>query len=393
MNSIPVNHNRITSLDFVKGLAMLVMALDHVRDYVHAPAFLFDPADPTQTTLPIFFTRWVTHFCAPAFSLLAGMSAFLVGRRKSKNELSAFLLKRGIWLIFIELTLVNFGWLFDFGHGTILLQVIWSLGISMIFLAGLVYLPRNFVLIFSVILIFWHNLLDDVGSDDSIGWALLHQLNIFMLSDNLMFVVGYPIIPWIAVMSLGYVLGSYYDGNVDAGTRTRTFNLMGAMAIVLFITLRWSNIYGDPIDFQQFGVISKSLVSFLNPTKYPPSLSFLLMTLGGTLLLLANSEKWKGKAVDFISTFGRVPFFYYIIHIYLIHLIAFGLATLTGFSWQKNMVLVTWGISENPIPGYGFPLWVVYVVWVSVILLLYPICRKFDQYKQGNKDKWWLSYF
>lgn len=288
---------------------------------------------------------------------------------------------------------MNFGWLFDFGHGTILLQVIWSLGISMIFLAGLVYLPRNFVLIFSVILIFWHNLLDDVGSDDSIGWALLHQLNIFMLSDNLMFVVGYPIIPWIAVMSLGYVLGSYYDGNVDAGTRKLTFNLMGAMAIVLFITLRWSNVYGDPVDFQTFGVISKSLVSFLNPTKYPPSLSFLLMTLGGTFLLLANSEKWKGKAVDFVSTFGRVPFFYYMIHIYLIHLIAFGLATLTGFSWQKNMVLVTWGIGENPIPGFGFPLWVVYLVWIFVVMLLYPICRWFDKYKQGNKDKWWLSYF
>lgn len=393
MNQISNAHKRIASLDFVKGLAMLVMALDHVRDYVHGPAFLFDPADPEQTTLAIFFTRWVTHFCAPAFSLLAGMSAFLVGRRKSKNELSAFLLKRGIWLIFIELTLVNFGWLFDFGHGTILLQVIWSLGISMIVLAGLVHLERRILLVLSLVLIVGHNLLDRFELNDSIVWALVHQLNIFMLSDNLMFVVGYPIIPWIAVMSLGYVLGSYYDGNVDAGTRTRTFNLMGAMAIVLFFTLRWSNVYGDPIDFQQFGVISKNLVSFLNPTKYPPSLSFLLMTLGGTLLLLANSEKWKGKAVDFISTFGRVPFFYYIIHIYLIHLIAFGLATLTGFSWQKNMVLVTWGIGENPIPGYGFPLWVVYVVWVSVILLLYPICRKFDQYKQGNKDKWWLSYF
>jgi uncharacterized membrane protein len=393
MNQISDPKQRISSLDLVKGLAMIIMALDHVRDFVHAPAFLFDPADPERTSLAIFFTRWVTHFCAPAFSLLAGMSAYLVGKRKSKGELSAFLLKRGIWLIFIELTLVNFGWLFDFSHGTILLQVIWSLGISMIVLAGLVYLPRNFVLIFSVVLIFWHNLLDDVGSDDSIGWALLHQLNIFMLSDNLMFVVGYPIIPWIAVMSLGYVLGSYYDGNVDAGTRKRTFNLMGAMAIVLFVTLRWSNVYGDPVEFQRFGAISKNLVSFLNPTKYPPSLSFLLMTLGGTFLLLANSEKWKGKAVDFVSTFGRVPFFYYIIHIYLIHLIAFGLATLTGFGWEKNMVLVTWGISENPIPGYGFPLWVVYVVWVSVILLLYPICRKFDQYKQGNKDKWWLSYF
>jgi uncharacterized membrane protein len=393
MSAISNPNQRISSIDLVKGLAMLIMALDHVRDYVHESAFLFDPADPERTSLAIFFTRWVTHFCAPAFSLLAGISAYLVGKRKSKNELSAFLLKRGIWLIFIELTLVNFGWLFDFAHGTILLQVIWSLGISMIFLAGLIHFERHIVLIFSLVIIFGHNLLDNVGSDDSLGWALLHQLNIFMLSDNLMFVVGYPIIPWIAVMSLGYVLGSYYDGNVDASTRRRTFNLIGTLVIVLFIALRWSNVYGDPIDFQQFGAISKNLVSFLNPTKYPPSLSFLLMTLGGTLFLLANSEQLKGKAVDFICTFGRVPFFYYIIHIYLIHLIALVLATLTGFTWEKKMVLVTWGIGENPIPGYGFPLWVVYVVWVSVILLLYPICKRFDMYKQGNKDKWWLSYF
>ena len=393
MTQIPSPKQRISSLDLVKGLAMIIMALDHVRDYVHAPAFLFDPADPEQTSLAIFFTRWVTHFCAPAFSLLAGMSAYLVGRRKSKNELSAFLLKRGIWLVFIELTLVNFGWLFDVAHGTILLQVIWSLGISMIVLAGLVHLKRYIVLVFSLILIFGHNLLDRIELNDSIAWALVHQLNIFALSDNLMFVVGYPIIPWIAVMSLGYCFGSFYQSSEDPSSRLLAFNLIGLSAIALFIVLRSTNLYGDPLDFRQFETLSKSLVSFLNPTKYPPSLRFLLMTLGGTFLLLANCEKWKGKAVDFISTFGRVPFFYYIIHIYLIHLIAFALATLTGFSWEKNMVLVTWGIAENPIPGYGFPLWVVYLVWIFVIILLYPICRKFDQYKQGNKDKWWLSYF
>lgn len=391
--TIPSSNQRISSIDLVKGLAMLIMALDHARDYVHAPAFLFDAADPTQTTLAIFFTRWVTHFCAPAFSFLAGMSAYMVGKRKSKSELSGFLLKRGLWLVIVELTLVNFGWLFDLNHGTILLQVIWSLGISMIVLAGLVYFHRNIVLVFSLILIFGHNLLDGIRFDDSILWALTHNLNIFILSENLMLVVGYPIIPWIAVMALGYCLGSYYDSSIDPTKRKKTFNLIGISAIVLFVLLRGYNIYGDPNDFEQFGKLSKNLVSFLNPTKYPPSLLFLLMTLGGTFVLLANSEKWKGKAVDFVCTFGRVPFFFYIIHIYLIHLIAIGLAALTGFVWEKNMVLAAWGIIENPIPGYGFPLWVVYAVWISVILLLYPICKKFDRYKQGNKEKWWLSYF
>lgn len=393
MTTIPNPNQRISSIDLVKGLAMLFMALDHVRDYVHAPAFLFAPADPEQTTLAIFFTRWVTHFCAPSFSFLAGLSAFMIGKRKPTTELSGFLLKRGLWLVFIELTVINFAWLFDLSFGTILLQVIWSLGISMIFLAGLVYLPRKVILIFSLILIFGHNLLDNISLDDSIAWAIFHKLNIFMLSENLMLVVGYPIIPWIAVMSLGFCFGDFYDKSVDSSKRRQTFNMIGMGAIILFVVMRWTNVYGDPVLFQQNDSPGQDLVSFLNPTKYPPSLLFLLMTLGGTLLLLANSEKWKGKLVDFICTFGRVPFFFYIIHIYLIHLIAIGLATLTGFGWKKNMVLAAWGAIENPIPGYGFPLWVVNAVWISVILVLYPICKRFDRYKQGNKDKRWLSYF
>jgi uncharacterized membrane protein len=393
ISMIPKAKHRISSLDLVKGLAMLLMALDHVRDYVHAPAFIFDPADPEQTTLAIFFTRWVTHFCAPAFSFLAGMSAYMMGKRKPKTELSGFLLKRGIWLIFIEFTLVGFAWYFDFQFETLGLLVIWSLGISMIMLAGLVFLPRNVILIFSLLMIFGHNLFDAIRIDDSILWAILHSFNLFQLSDNLLLAVGYPIIPWIAVMSLGYCLGSFYDSTVPPIKRKETFNFIGISIILLFVILRGSNVYGDPVPFQNFGSFSKGLVSFLNPSKYPPSLQYLLMTLGGTLLLLANSEKWKGKAVDFISTFGRVPFFYYIIHLYLIHLIAIAMATLTGFTWQKNMILISWGIMENPLPGYGFPLWVVYVVWILVILVLYPICKKFDRYKQENKDKWWLSYF
>lgn len=393
MTTIPIPNHRISSLDLVKGLAMIIMALDHVRDFVHAPAFLFDPADPDQTTLAIFFTRWVTHFCAPAFSFLAGMSAFMISKRKSKKELSGFLLKRGLWLVFIELTFVNFSWFFDFRFETVLLGVIWSLGISMIALAGLVYLPRLVVLIFSLILIFGHNLLDNIQFEDSILWAIFHYQNIFFLSENFLLIVGYPIIPWIAVMSFGFYFGSFYDKSFESSKRKRTFNLIGISAIVLFVGLRWTNVYGDPNDFQQFGELSKNLVSFLNPTKYPPSLLFLLMTLGGTFLLLSNSEKWKGKAVDFICSFGRVPFFYYIIHLYLIHLTAIGLAAIKGFVWEKNMILSVWLGFDMPIPGYGFPLWVVYTVWISVILLLYPLCKRFDRYKMANKDKWWLSYF
>lgn len=393
MTTTSIPNQRISSLDMVKGLAMIIMALDHVRDYVHAPAFLFNPADPEQTTLAIFFTRWVTHFCAPSFSFLAGISAFLVGKRKSKPELSLFLMKRGIWLVLIDLTVVAFAWYFDPQFGTINLNVIASLGISMIVLAGLIYLPRKILLIFSLALIFGHNLLDGIRFDDSIAWALLHYQNVFNLSDSFTLLVAYPIIPWIAVMSLGYCLGDFYEKSVDGTKRRQTFNLIGFIAIGVFVLLRWSNVYGDPKPFEQFGTFSQSLVSFLNPSKYPPSLVYLLMTLGGTFLLLANSEKWKGKAIDFICTFGRVPFFFYIIHIYLIHLIAIGLASLSGFIWKKNMILAAFGIAENPLPGYGFALWVVYFVWIAVIFLLYPICKKFDNYKMANKDKSWLSYF
>jgi uncharacterized membrane protein len=355
--------NRISSLDMVKGLAMIIMALDHVRDYIHASAFLFDPADPTLTTLSIFSTRWVTHFCAPAFSFLAGLSAYLVGKRKTKNQLSAFLLKRGIWLIFIEFTVLNFAWFFDIRFGTLLLAVIWSLGISMIVLAVLVQLPRRPLLILSIVLIFGHNLLDGINIEDSVIWAMLHSFGVFYLSEELMLVAAYPIIPWFAVMSFGYCIGSFYEPTVDPIKRRKVFNGIAVFAIILFAILRWTNVYGDPNPSETFMSFSQNIVSFLNPTKYPPSLQFLLMTLGGTFLLLANCEKWKGKIVDFINIFGRVPFFYYIIHLYLIHFLAMSLAILAGFGWTKNMVLAVWGVIDNPIPVYGFSLGVVYMVW------------------------------
>jgi len=385
------SNTRIKSIDLLKGLVMVIMALDHVRDYFHYSAFFFDPADPTQSTLPIFFTRFITHFCAPIFCFLAGTSAFMVGKRKSKGELSRFLLKRGLWLVFIEMTIVNFGWYFDIYFKSPNLLVIWSLGISMIILAALVHLPRKFILLFSLILILGHNLLDSIHFKGNVLWAILHEYAFFKLNNGFDFEVGYPIIPWVAVMALGYYFGAFYDKSYNYEKRTKLFNILGILAILAFLISRFSNVYGDPIPYKDYGTLSKDLISFFNPTKYPPSLAYLLMTLGAAFLFLANAEKLKGKVADFFSTFGRVPFFYYILHLYLIHLIALIFAEFSGFGWRR-MILHDWVTGIPTLKGYGFPLWVVYTVWIFVIALLYPLCKKFDTYKQAHKEKWWLSY-
>ncbi|MES2796483.1 MAG: heparan-alpha-glucosaminide N-acetyltransferase domain-containing protein [Bacteroidota bacterium] len=388
---IAITKPRIESIDLLRGLVMVIMALDHVRDYFHYSAFFFDPADPTKSTLPIFFTRFITHFCAPIFCFLAGTSAFMVGKRKSKPELSSFLLKRGLWLVFIEITIVNFGWYFDIYFKSLGLFVIWSLGISMIVLAALVHLPRKFILAFSLLLIFGHNLLDTIHFEGNFLWAILHEYAFFKLTNGFDFEVGYPIIPWIAVMAMGYSFGVFYDKSFGGEKRKNLFNTIGISAIGAFAIFRFSNAYGDPILYKNYGTLSKDLISFFNPSKYPPSLDYLLMTLGAAFLFLANAEKLKGKVVDFFSTFGRVPFFYYILHLYLIHVIALIFAEFSGFGW-RIMILHDW-VTETPtLKGYGFPLWVVYAVWVLVIVLLYPLCKKFDKYKQAHKEKWWLSY-
>lgn len=370
---------------------MVIMALDHIRDYFHAPAFLFDPTDPTKSDLPIFFTRWITHFCAPTFSFLAGMSACMVARRKTKAELSGYLVKRGIWLVFAEVTIVGFAWFFDLKFRTFGLLVMWALGISMIVLAALVHLPRKYILVFSVLLIGLHNLLDTVHVPGNVLWAFLHERILFNLTPDVKLLEAYPLVPWVAVMALGYYFGGYYDKAVEAGTRKKTFNIIGFSALAAFFVLRVTNLYGDPTPFVQYGSVSKDIISFFNPNKYPPSLLYLLMTLGAAFLFLANTENLRGRVVNFFCTFGRVPFFYYILHLYAIHIAAMIFAQLSGFGWRK-FILDTWIGFEPNMAGYGFRLWVVYLVWIGIIWLLYPLCKRFDQYKQANKQKWWLSY-
>jgi len=383
--------NRIKNLDILKGFVMILMALDHTRDYFHADSFVFDPTNIDKSNILIFLTRWVTHFCAPAFSMLAGVSAFIMGQKKTKAELSAFLLKRGLWLVFIELTVVNFAWFFDISFGTIGLITIWSLGVSMIVLSALVYLPLGGILAFSIALIFGHNLLDSIHFGGNVIWAILHEFYFYDFNNGFTFFVGYPLIPWIAVMSLGYCFGALYKKEVEPSKRSNILNFIGISAVLLFLVLRAFNLYGNPDYWAVQQTLEKSIMSFLNVEKYPPSLLYLLITLGLSLLFLANSEKLKGKIVDFFSTFGRVPFFFYIIHIYVIHFAAIFAAGFTGFGWTA-MFLDGWvGSSEN-LYGYGFSLGITYLVWILMIAITYPICKKFDTYKQNNREKWWLSY-
>ncbi len=383
--------NRIESLDLLKGLVIVIMAIDHVRDYFHYSARFFDPSDPAFTRFPIFFTRFITHFCAPAFSFLAGLSALIVGKKKTPAELSGFLLKRGLWLVFVELIIVNFAWYFNIEFKHVAFLVIWVLGISMIFLAALIHLPAKGILVFSCVLIFGHNLLDAIHFEDSILWTFLHGSGIFLTTPDHTFRVGYPIIPWVAVMSLGYYFGSFYDRTYDPSKRRKLFNIIGISAITLFFILRGINIYGNLLPWKDYGSFVKTSFSFFNLTKYPPSLDFLLVTLGGAFLFLANAEKLKGRMVNFFCVFGRVPFFFYIIHLYLIHFLAFIAAELTGFGWEK-IILSAPVLRVEELKGFGFNLAVVYLVWLLVIIMLYLLCKKFDTYKQNNKDKWWLGY-
>lgn len=372
---------------------MIIMALDHVRDYFHADAFIYDPLDLEKTSPLLFFTRWITHFCAPVFVFLAGTSAFLSGQKKSKKELSFFLATRGLWLIFLELTIINFGWLFNWHLPTFPLVVIWALGVSMIALAVFVHLPKRLILAIGIILVAGHNLLDPIRVSDGTKkffWMLLHEQGVYNIGGKNIF-VGYPIIPWIGLMALGYCFGQLYSTRFDSQKRKRILILMGLSAILLFVILRFSNIYGDAALWSHQSSPLYTFLSFIKTTKYPPSLLYVLMTIGPALLFLAFSERPLGKIGKIVSVYGRVPFFYYVLHIYIIHLLAMIAAEFFHKDWTE-MIVSFWVNFDPQLQGYGFELWVTYVVWILLVVALYPLCRWYDKYKTNTRHKKWLSY-
>jgi len=389
-------NSRINSIDFTRGVVMILMALDHVRMYFAYGTWYADPTDLGTTTPALFFTRWITHFCAPAFVLLAGTSAFLYGIKKTdKKELSLFLFTRGLWLVFVEFAIVNFAWTFDITYSFLILQVIWAIGISMVVLATLVYLPNLAILVFGLVLVFGHNLLDSIsasGNDLSdLLWYTLHQHNFLILNSNRIVNFVYPVLPWIGLMALGYVLGIFYKQDYDARTRRKWLLWCGIGLILLFIILRGFNLYGEPNVWREQGSLIFSVISFLNVTKYPPSLHFLLMTIGPTLIFLSMAEAIRHQMEMPVIVFGRVPFFFYIIHLFIIHILAMLFLVTMGRDWSEY-VLSAQSIMSGRLSNFGLGLEAVYFIWILVIAFLYPLCGWYRKYKENNPAKWWLSY-
>jgi uncharacterized membrane protein len=380
---------RLESVDMVRGVIMILMALDHTRDFFGNSGI--NPTDPATTTIPLFFTRWITHFCAPTFFLLTGTGAFLAKRRRSTSELSRFLFTRGLWLIFLELTVTRcLGWQFNFDYHVLILVVLWALGWAMIVLSALVYLPPWAVTAFGVVMIATHNLFDSVQSNNPL-WTILHSLNFLVNTPQHVIFVSYVLIPWVGVTAVGYGLGQIYNWPSD---RRRPFLLrLGLAMTAAYVVLRAINVYGDPLRWSTQKSAVFTVLSFLNTNKYPPSLLYLLMTLGPVMLFLcavdAGTPRWLRPAL----IFGRVPLFYYLLHIPLIHLIAIAVcyARYGHIYWMfESPDLGNFPIT--PPPGWGYSLPVVYLVWAVVVVTLYPVCRWYSGVRQRRTDAW-LSYF
>jgi uncharacterized membrane protein len=380
--------SRIESVDVVRGVIMIIMALDHTRDFFGIPGQ--NPTDLTSASAALFFTRWITHFCAPVFFLLTGTGAYLSLRRKTPQELSRFLFTRGLWLIFLELVVVRcLAYQFNFDYRVTMLLVLWALGWAMITLSALVRLPAFVPTAFGVVLIVGHNLLDMVRSTNPI-WAILHGPGFVLNTPQHVVFAAYPLIPWIGVTAVGYGLGQVYGWDA---VRRRAFLLrLGVALILAFLVIRGINIYGDPSRWTSQKSALFTVLSFLNTTKYPPSLLFLLMTLGPAMIFLRAVDSSTPRVFRPALIIGKVPMFYYVLHFALIHLIAVVVcyARYGTAHWMvESPDLGHYPFS--PPPGWGFSLPIVYTVWAIVVVTMYPLCRWFAGLKQRRSDPW-LSY-
>ena len=398
---------RIESIDLLRGIVMVIMALDHVRDYFHHDAFLYDPTNLSRTNVFLFFTRLITHYCAPIFVFLSGISAYLYGLKRSKKELSVFLFSRGIWLVLLEMFVVTLGWTFNPAYPVYNLQVIWATGFSMMVLSAIIYLDRRLILLIALLLIVGHNMLDGIHfpgeGPGSFLWSFLHEPGIFRFGHSA-FGIRYPVLPWIGIITLGYYFGALYAPEADPEIRKVSLLSIGFGSISLFLVLRSGDFYGDAAHWSSQGSPLFTLCSFLNVTKYPPSLLYVLMTLGPAMIFLVFAERWQPcitrpvpfkplkKVREKIAVFGRVPMIYYLAHIYLIHILAIAGALLQGYK-ASDMVLSGRVNQSTVLKGYGFDLWVVYLVWAVIVLTLYPLCKYYDRYKRAHqRQQWWLSY-
>jgi uncharacterized membrane protein len=389
---LAVKRVRIESVDLVRGIIMILMALDHVRDFFGALGA--NPTDLATTTPGLFLTRWITHICAPVFFLLTGTGAWFSGRRRGRRGLARFLLTRGLWLVVLELTVMRFLLQFNLDYKVTIITVLWALGWSMIALAGLIYLPTWLIAVIGSVMIAGHNLLDSVQAS-SLGalapiWNVLHGPGFLVNSPEHVVLVSYALIPWVGVTALGYVLGQLYHW--EAERRRRWLLGLGLALTAAFVLLRFMNVYGDPVPWSAQKSPVFTVLSFMNANKYPPSLLFLLMTLGPALLLLRAFDGGMPRWLRPALVYGKVPLFYFILHFLLIHLLAVAAAWIRF--GDVSGLFQSPSLDRFPFsapPGWPASLPVIYLIWAGVVIALYPVCRWYAGVKARRRD-WWLSY-
>lgn len=378
-----MSSNRLLSIDALRGLVILFMLLDHVRETFYLHMQVGDPMDVTATDPALFFSRTLAHLCAPVFILLTGLSAFLYGEKQmSRAATSAFLFKRGLFLVVLEITLVNFAWTFQFPPTVIYLQVIWAIGLSMLALSLLLWLPRALLALLGLVLVAGHNLLDGLHfapeSAMHIPWAVLHDRGWLEFSDTLRLRTSYPVLPWIGVIALGYVIGPWFRWSNAAQPRLQALRRYGLGALGLFVVLRLANVYGEK-PWVVEDTWQHTLMGLFNVTKYPPSLLFLALTLGIGLLLLAYFERRNaGCVVRTLAVFGSAPMFFYLLHLYVLKLLYIA-------------AFAIWGANQGHYFGFASMAW----VWLTMLVLavlLFPPTQWFARLKARRRDIAWLKY-
>lgn len=384
---------RIHTIDFLRGLVMVIMALDHVRDLMFLSASATDPTD-LKTTYPLlFFTRWITHLCAPTFVFLSGASAYLsLKSHGNRTESRRFLQKRGLWLIFLEFTVITLALWADIQFRTFMFQVIGTIGLGFIFLSFLLKLSPRTIGIIGLIIVFGHNLLPLIPFAEGsilktiltpfIGFALIP------LSAQSTLLVSYPVIPWLGIMLVGFSFGRIFD--LTQEQRKPLLLKIGIGALVLFALIRTTNIYGDPSHWAPQKDAVFTFMSFINVTKYPPSLLYVLLMLGISLMILFFTEGGKNWFIKIMSVYGKVPLFYYLVHWYLIRAITYSMVFLQGFHGSD----LEFGLFKFGLPktGFGVELWAIYLIWLGLVIILYPLCLWYGNYKMAHKEKTWLRY-
>lgn len=380
---------RIYSIDFTRGLVMIIMALDHVRDLIHVDSIAESPTNLSTTTPILFFTRWITHLCAPIFVFLAGTSAFL-SFQKERNivETRKFLMKRGIWLLLLEFTVVNFGMFFDAGFHLFIFEVIGAFGVGFIVLSLLLPLSATLIGITGLVIIFAHGLFPLLPLQPgtfATAVGSLFSLNLIPLSEHRNLLIAYPPIPWLGIMLAGYGAGQFF--RLAEQQRRMVFLKIGAGAVSLFLLLRAVNVYGDPSPWTTQKDSIYTFLSFLNVSKYPPSLLFCLITLGIMFLILFLAENANNRLANFVGVYGKVPLFYFIVHFYLIHLALLVVLGAQGFSWSElDFASGTFGRPKDV--ASGLPVGAVHAIWIAVVLVLYFPCRWYWRYKASHSSRW-----